>query len=266
MHERMCAVYEAFIERVPYENLSNNRAVREHPEDPDSWPRATDRLLRENQTYGLGGTSFSLSYALRDILHGAGGNAHTTLGYNLVTERAHAAVIVYVDGEPWLFDPALLLCGPIPVRPGGYLDDPLGRFVLLPRCGPTLTVALTLRDELKPAPPVAADDAWAHVPLSGTEERPIYSIIPIPAAPHNFRQAWLASFFRGRRMPLRLACRAGNEIIRYGERPGSIEIMRMTGREVVPAPEGCSELLHNCFGIERECLDEWFQARQHQRP
>ena len=85
--ERAQAIYRSFLARVPYENLSNNRAVRENPDDPENWPRATDRLLRENAALGLGGTSFSLAYTLRDIMRGAGLTAHCTLGYNLAISR-----------------------------------------------------------------------------------------------------------------------------------------------------------------------------------
>ena len=256
---RMQTIYTAFLEAIPYENLSDFRSVCENPNDPESWPRATDRLLRENQVHGFGGTSFSLSYALRDLFRGAGGNAHTTLGYNLVTERAHAAVLLYDAGEPLLFDPALLLSGAIPVRPGGTLEDPLGTFTLVPRLGPTLTVSLTLCPELRPEevlPPV--EDSWIQIPVTGLLNRPIYSIIPVPAAPHNFRQAWLASFFRGRRMPLRIARRRANEIARYGERPGSVEYLRPDGREERAAPEACAPWLHEIFGLDAGSLEAWF--------
>jgi hypothetical protein len=250
---RAQAIYARFLDLVPYENLSNNRAVQASPADPERWPRATDRLLRENKRYGFGGTSFSLGYALRDLMRGVGLQAHCTLGYNLVTEQAHAAVVLYVDEGPLLFDPALLMCGAIPVRPGGTLEDPLGRFRLLPRCGPTLTVTLDAPCAAKgPAPvgwgPERGDDA----------SRPIYSIIPIPAPPQAFRQAWQASFYRGRPLPLRIARRHGDEIHRYGERPGSLEVLRVGGREVLPVGKDRAETLHRVFGLDVACLREWF--------
>ena len=256
--ERAQAIYRSFLERVPYENLSNNRSVADSPDDPEHWPRATDRLLRENAALGLGGTSFSLAYALRDLLRGAGLTAHTTLGYNLVTEQAHAAVVLYVDQGPFLYDPALLMCGPVPVRPGGVLDDPLGRICLEPRCGPTLTVMLKMHCGSRPD--AAGDELW-HAPGREEGERAIYSIIPVPAPPQSFRQAWLASFYRGRPMPLRLARRNGDEIIRYGERPGSIEILRADERLETPIGPDPVGRLHELFGIETNCLRAWFDRR-----
>ncbi len=257
---RVQAIYEAFLDRIPYENLSNNRIVEQHAEDPESWPRATDLLLRENAALGLGGTSFSLAYALRDLFRGSGANAYCTLGYNLVTEQAHAAVVVYVEEGPLLYDPALLMCGPIPVRPYGELVDPLGCVRLLPRCGPTLTVSLDLDPSLRVSRR-NPDPGWVNVSSETGNDRAIYSIIPVPAAPQNFRQAWQASFYRGRRMPLRLARRNGDEIYRYGERPGSIEILRAGGREEIQAPADPVPMLSEMFGIEATCLAEWFDSR-----
>jgi len=253
---RAQVIYGSFLEHVPYENLSNNRAVAACREDPDGWPRGTDRLLRENVAYGLGGTSFSLAYALRDLMRGAGLRAHCTLGYNLVTEQAHAAVVLYVQEGPLLYDPALLMSGPVPVRPGGVLEDPLGRICLEPRCGPTLSVTLKMRCGSRE--PTPGECPWP-TPLGKDGERAIYSIIPVPAPPQSFRQAWIASFYRGRPMPLRFARRRNGAIFRYGERPGSIEVLRAGVREEVrmgPDPVG---QLHEVFGIDELCLREWFE-------
>lgn len=253
--ERAQALYERFLQRIPYENLSNNRSVQAAPADPDRWPRATDRLLRDHKRHGLGGTSFSLCYALRDLMRGLGLQAHCTLGYNLVTEQAHAAVLVYVDEGPLLFDPALLMCAALPVRPGACLEDPLGRFTLAPRCGPTLTVTLDMNCGGSALLTTGQD--W-DVDVLREGERPVYSIIPVPAPPQAYRQAWQASFYRGRTLPLRLARRRGNEIFRYGERPGTLEVLRVGGRDQLDVPADPVGLLHELFGVDPDCLRAWF--------
>ena len=257
--ERAQQIYAAFLARVPYENLSNNRAVGEQPDDPESWPRATDKLLRENAAHGLGGTGFSLSYALRDLFRGAGLMAHCSLGHNLVTEQAHAAVVLYAGEGPLLYDPALLMSGPIPVRPGGELEDPLGVIRLEPRCGPTLTVTLRMHCGDRVTEP--GEEIW-HVPTSAAGQRAVYSIIPMPAPPQNYRQAWLASFYRGRMLPLRLARRVGTRIYRYGERPGSLEILTAEKREEVPVQPDAAHQLSQLFGIDETCLQAWFDRRR----
>jgi len=256
--ERAQVIYVAFLERVPYENLSNNRAVCEEPSEQERWPRATDRMLRENQSFGFGGTSFSLAYALRDVMRGAGLTAHCTLGYNLVTEQAHAAVVLYAPEGPLLYDPALLVSGPIPIRPGGALEDPLGRISLEPRCGPTLTVTIKMRCGDRATRP---GEAMFEPRTGANGERAIYSIIPVPAPPQSFRMAWIASFYRGRVMPLRFARRIGDRILRYGERPASIEILDADHREEIPVNSDAAHHLHTMFGIDEDSLRDWFGRR-----
>lgn len=261
--ERAQAIYQAFLDRVPYENLSNNRAVLENPEHCDAWPRATDRVLRDCSEHGLGGTSFSLAYTLRDLFHGAGLNAHTTLAYNLVTEQPHAAVVLYMAGAPLLFDPAILMRGAVPVRPGGVLDEALGQFTLVPRCGATLTLQLEHNEALRRSRPhrraPADDTVWAALEPRGSA-RAIYSILPVPAPPPSFRQAWIASFHRGRLRPLRLARRQDDTIWRYGERPRSLEILTPAGRRVEPLPPRPVKRLAAVFRVDEICLEHWFAS------
>ena len=235
---RLDRVYRRFVERVPYETLSNHLACREQPDEPSTWPRATDRLLRENVRCGLGGTSFSLAYALRDLLRGVGGNAHCTLGRNLVTEEMHATVIAYAEDGAWLYDPALLAGGPLAVCPGGALLDPLGTLRLEPGCGKDLVVTVSL-----PGAP---------------EPRSIYTLVPLPAPPHRFRQAWIASFGKGRRPVLSIARRVEDEIRRYTERPHRLEILTAEGHSYRPLPSAPVEELHALFGIDSSCLRDWF--------
>lgn len=237
---RMDRVYRRFLERIPYETLSNHLSCCEHPDEPTAWPRATDRLLRENLRCGLGGTSFSLAYALRDLLRGIGSNAHCTLGRNLVTEEMHAAVIAYDEDGAWLYDPALLVGGPLAIRPGGALQDPLGTLRLEPGVGSDLIVTMLLPGVRQP--------------------RKIYTLVPLPAPPHRFRQAWVASFCKGRRPALSIARRVGDEIRRFTERLHRLEVLTADGytyRRLLPAPV---DELHALFGIETACLREWFES------
>lgn len=238
--ERLDAVYDGFLDRIPYENLSNNATCLRQPGCPEAWPRTTDRFLREHSEHGLGGTSFSLAYALRDLFHGVGVNAHCALGHNLVTEESHACVIAFLDGGPLLYDPALFVRGPVEVRPGGSIEDPLGHVCLKPRRGATLTLCIRMVD----------DEA----------ERDVYSIIPVPAAPQRYRQAWTASFYKGRLQPLKLARRLGDEIRRYAEVPNTLEILTCKGREQRKLPPEPVEELHELFGIDTTCLQSWFSV------
>ena len=167
-----------------------------------------------------------------------GGNAHCTLGRNLVTEEMHATVIAYAEDGAWLYDPALLAGGPLAVCPGGALLDPLGTLRLEPGCGKDLVVTVSL-----PGAP---------------EPRSIYTLVPLPAPPHRFRQAWIASFGKGRRPVLSIARRVEDEIRRYTERPHRLEILTAEGHSYRPLPSAPVEELHALFGIDSSCLRDWF--------
>lgn len=242
LRERMDTLYARFVDRVPYENLSSNRSCQESPDDPSAWPRGTDRFLRDNRARGFGGTSFTLAYALRALFSGLGANAHCTIGRNLVTEEAHAAVVVYAIAGPLLYDPALLTRGPLPIRPGGRLDDALGTLSLAPQRGATLTVLIQAKGASKP--------------------RPLYSLVPAPTPPPRFRQTWVASFCRGRCQPLRLARRVGDEVRRYSERPRRLEILSADGRAAHVLGHAPVRELHLLFGIDEACLEAWFDRER----
>lgn len=235
--ERLGVAYRRFLAAAPYENLSSQLAVQRAPGDPSAWPRGTDVVLRELVRHGLGGTSFSLAYALCDLLRGLGAHAHCALGHNLVTEEGHAVVLAYDEAGPWLYDPSLLLPEPVPCRPGAVVHDALGRVALEARCGSTLTLRLQ---------------------ALGEPARAVYSLLPVPAPPDSFRQAWVASFHRGRASALRIARREGDEIRRYGERPATLEVLRPDGRVEVPTGPAPVDLLQRAFGIDPDLLRAWF--------
>lgn len=234
---RLQVAYRRFLAALPYENLSSQLAVQRAPGEPAAWPRGTDLVLRELVRHGLGGTSFSLAYTLCDLLRGLGAHADCALGHNLVTEEGHAVVLAWGDDGPWLYDPSLLLPEPVPCRPGAVVHDALGRVALEARCGSTLTLRLQ---------------------ALGEPGRAIYSLLPAPAPPDAFRQAWVASFHRGRPALLRIARRVDDEIRRYGERPATLELLRPDGRVEVPTGPAPVDLLHRAFGIDAQLLRAWF--------
>ena len=211
--------------------------------DPEGWPRATDRFLREHRTEGLGGTSFTLAYSLRDLLLGLGLNAHLVLGRNLVTEEMHAAVLLWTDDDgALLYDPSLLAAGSLPACAGARYEDPLGTVRLAPQNGPMMTVLVDL-------------PGTAH-------SRAVYSIRPEPVPPHRFRQAWLASFGMGREAPIRIARRSGDVIHRWSERPGRLEIFTARGREQHSMPGAPTGELSRLFGIAESSLRSWFDGQR----
>jgi arylamine N-acetyltransferase len=224
---------------VPFETLSNLARRRAHPSDPDAWVRTTDRVLKESATVGTGGTCFATAYALAEVLRGLGANAHTTLGHHLAKDEPHAAVIVYEDDGPWLFDTAFLLPCAMPVRPGGSVEDRLHRHELVARRGPMLTLVQTAKDGAT---------------------KPLYSWIPMPAFPVAFREAWIAAFRRRMESKTRIARRVGDEIFAFGGERGPVEVLAPDGRREIDCGGDVPGTLHRVFGIDEAFLRSHFAA------
>jgi hypothetical protein len=240
---RVDAVYARFLERVPFENLSKVDRWRAHPAEPEAWPRTTDRLLRDAASDGLGGTCFSMAYALADLFRGVGALAHTALGQDVRAEAPHAAVVVYQDDGPQLFEPAFFVPRGIPVRPGGAVEDRLFTHVLEPRCGPMLTLVQVARD--------------------GTRT-PLYSLIPMPAPPDAFRRSWIDTFRGSRAQAPRLARRLGDEVRRYdggsAAKRECVTVECCEGRRVVDAKPDLPGVLHRMFGLSETWLRAHFSS------
>ncbi len=239
LRDRVRETYAAFVSRVPFETVTNLARRRAHPADPEQWPRTTDRLLRESASDGTGGTCFSMAYALAEILRGLGANAHTTLGHHLAKNEPHAAVIVFEDDGPHLFDSAFLLTQALPVRPGGVIEDNLFRHELEPRCGPMLTLVQTDREGVK---------------------KPLYSWIPMPAFPAAFRDVWIAAFRKRMESRTRIIRRVGDEVFAFGGERGPIDVVSTSGRrEIDPGPD-LPAALHRIFGLSESVLRSHFAA------
>lgn len=239
LRDRVRETFAAFVARVPFETLTNMARRRAHPAEPDLWLRTTDRLLRESAADGTGGTCFSMAYALAEVLRGLGANAHTTLGHHLAKNEPHAAVIVFEEDGPHLFDAAFLLPTSVPVRPGGSTQDALFRHELVPRCGPMLTMVQIAHDGAR---------------------RPLYSWIPMPAFPVAFREAWIAAFRKRMESRTRIVKRIGDEVFAFGGAHGAIEVFSPTGRREIPPGPDLAGTLHRVFGVSESVLRSHFAA------
>jgi hypothetical protein len=240
--DRVDAVYARFIDRIPFETLSKTDRWRAHPAEPEAWPRTTDRLLRDAASDGLGGTCFSMAYALADLFRGMGANAHTALAQDVREEAPHAAVVVYHDDGPRLYEPSFFVPRGVPVRPGGSVEDPLFTHVLEPRCGPMLALVRVGRD--------------------GTRT-PLYSVIPAPAPTDAFRRAWIETFRGPRSQAPRLARRMGDEMRCYSAAGGKRDCVTVEcceGRRTVDAKHDLPAVLHELFGLSETWLRAHFAS------
>lgn len=230
---RARALYRRFLEAVPYENYSALARRHAYPADPSAWPRGTDRLLTDAHEQGLGGTCFSLAYALADLLRGVGVAAHTALAHHLAHEEPHALVLVHGDEGPALFDPACFVGEPLPVWPGSTCFDGVYRWSLRPRRGPLLEVV-----RAGPVGPPA----------------PLYSLVPMPAPPEVFRRLWIEAVGRRATRPGRLARRRGAAVVGFREEAGCVDVITAHGHREVPLGPAAVTRLHHLLDVPEATL------------
>lgn len=231
--ERVTRLYRRFVAAVPYESFTAMARRRERPTEPSTWLRGTDRLLDDVARAGLGGTCFALAYALADLFRGVGANAHTVLGQRFEKETPHAAAIVYGDDGPRLYDPTFFLGDALPVWPGATLDDGLFEYRLEPRRGPSLAVVQWVR---------------------GGGATPLYALMPMPAPPDVYRRLWIEAVRGVLARPGRIARRVGDELRRFRDDVGHVDVITATARREVPLGPDPVATLHRLFGVREDAL------------
>jgi arylamine N-acetyltransferase len=117
-------VAQAFS-RLPYENLS--KVVR-HAETTlvDQVRRTPAEVLHDFEHHGAGGTCFSLTWTLMQLLRGLGFDAQLLLADRRYGIDTHSALLVLLDGMPHLLDPGYLLTNPIPITGNQAIVIPTG--------------------------------------------------------------------------------------------------------------------------------------------
>jgi arylamine N-acetyltransferase len=101
--------------RLPYENLS--KIVRAHQtEDQEQSRRLPSEVLQDYYTLGAGGTCFSLTWTLLQLLQQLGLRVEPILADRRYGPNTHSALLVWLEGQPHLLDPGYLLVDPIPLQ------------------------------------------------------------------------------------------------------------------------------------------------------
>jgi len=112
----LCEVLAKFA-CIPYENLSKIiKFAKESGKDPANILRKPSEVFEDHEKYGLGGTCFSLTYALKSLLD----PLHIRTDYVLADmkwgRRVHCALVVRIGGDEYLIDPGYLFSEPLALR------------------------------------------------------------------------------------------------------------------------------------------------------
>ena len=102
--------------KFPYENLSKIIQYQHHFE-VGGQIRLPDEVMEGYAQNRLGGTCFALTFFLQCILTLEGFQAYPVMADMKWGENVHCAMIVILDGQPYLVDPGYLLNRPMELTP-----------------------------------------------------------------------------------------------------------------------------------------------------
>lgn len=164
----------AGFSRIPYENLSKIVKL-ERSGSVEAARRTPIEVLREHGSLGAGGTCFSLTFTLLELVRSLGFRAEPILADRHYGADTHSALLVWLDGRAHVVDPGFLIVDPIPVETSRetHVRTAFNELLLQPRQG---------------------GERLALHTLSGKQrsERLTFKLDPVD--PAQFLRAWDASF------------------------------------------------------------------------
>jgi len=173
------ALVQSFA-RLPYENLSKILAWDGGARPPS--PRAPRRVMREHVQLGTGGTCFSLTELLRQVVVARGLDCHPVMAHMRHGLEIHCALRVEADGAAYLVDPGYLVPRPMPLLEGAREPWEEGQARLV-RAG-----------SLPGVPDNTPDGDFDLYTLELDGPRWRYRFCDRAPTPHHFLERWLDSF------------------------------------------------------------------------
>ncbi len=122
--------------RLPYENLS--KIIRKNQTGDLSKARRNPQdVIADHIATGTGGTCFSLTNTLLEMLRALGWDAEPLLADRRYGLDTHCALLVWLDGEPHLLDPGYLILKPVRLHSNKetVINTAFNKVVLQPHAG-----------------------------------------------------------------------------------------------------------------------------------
>jgi arylamine N-acetyltransferase len=106
----------AYTERVPWESASRiaRRAQIVETADCPRWP---DAFWESAIQHGTGGTCYESNYAFFSLLRALGYDGYLTINNMGESVGCHSALIIVLDGQPYLVDAGFPVHLPVPIDP-----------------------------------------------------------------------------------------------------------------------------------------------------
>ncbi len=98
---------------IPYENIS--KILKFYSSGGQIFFRSPDEVLQDHMQRHLGGTCFSLTFFLLEILRSRGYTCHPVLGDMKWGENVHCAVLLHHEATDYLVDPGYMIHEPLQI-------------------------------------------------------------------------------------------------------------------------------------------------------
>jgi len=159
--------------RIPWENLTKYLARAQDPAGPERL-RMPTQVFEEHVSSGAGGTCFSLTRALAEVLRRCGYRCRPVMADMSHGPDIHCGLLVELQGRRVLMDPGYLVPVPVPLHADRPVETAAGgqvfRYVPDGRGG------------------------WDMRTVRGGEERWRYRLKTAPVTPAQFEGNWRRSF------------------------------------------------------------------------
>ncbi len=135
---------------LPYENITKI-IRREESGSCGQARRYPEEVIHDHINWGTGGTCFSLTSALSELVRGMEWEAQYILADRSYGQDTHCALIVWIENEPHLLDPGFLIVRPIPLPSGSkrQIETGFNSIILAPEEDPGRISLHTVRQNNK---------------------------------------------------------------------------------------------------------------------
>jgi len=106
------------LEGIPYENLTKIVTFKQYGR-PEQSLDTPEKLYRKSIDLGAGGTCFSMTFYLRDLLLQGGFHTEFLMGDKYNSSNIHCGLLFKWEGEEYLLDPGYMIFDPLMIPHAG---------------------------------------------------------------------------------------------------------------------------------------------------
>jgi arylamine N-acetyltransferase len=225
---------------IPWENLTKFLAKAQLAEKENRL-RLPGTVINEHIQNGAGGTCFSLTAALGEVLESAGYTCNPVMAEMQHGKNIHCALLIITpDGTRFLADPGYLVPVPIPLETGK-------------------NTRLDVYDKKLIWEPDSDGESYDMYTIEGENKQWRYKVLMKPISLSEFRMHWQKSFNATGMNSLHLNCRSEDR--RLSAHNLNLRIVAKEGKQNEKLRDNYSGKIEKYFGLNRTVADaaykEW---------